>query len=239
MKLVHSNIQRGIIVSIVIHASILIIFLLIRFNWTLDIPEFVEIRFERGAAAMKTVTESPVQAKNQDDFDLPVRRDAQLNDEGFIDFEDKEKFVPLEKVNIVSTKSDDKLLPTLNTRNANEMKEVAEPSLDEKIVPDFSANTETAGDSPYQIEGKAAKRAILSKVIPQYPENVQQEAVIKIRFSVLPNGLVGEMIPVLKSHDLLERITLNAFKQWRFNPLSPDVEQVPEYGTITFKYLLQ
>lgn len=240
MKLVQSNRQRGFIVSVVVHASILILFLLIRFNWTPEIPEFVEIRFERGAGAVKTLEQAPVQSVKQNDLDLPARRDVRLNDEELLDLNEKEKFVPSEQVNIVDTKTGEKIAPELNLQNAGEMKkEVADPSLDEKLVPDFSTTAETAGDSPYQIEGKAAKRTILSKVIPQYPENVQQEAMIKIRFSVLPNGLVGDMIPVLKSNDHLERITLTAFKQWRFNPLPPDVEQVPEYGTITFKYLLQ
>ncbi len=239
MKLIQSNTQRGLIVSIIIHASVLIIFLLIRFNRTFEIPEFVEIRFERGAGTMTTKTEAPAKSAKQDEFDLPARPDVQQNDEALIDLDPKEKFIPSEEVNIVNTQADDKILPDLNPRNVNDMKEVAAPSMDEKLAPDFSTSLETAGDSPYQIEGKAAKRTILSKVIPQYPENVQQEALIKIRFSVLPNGLVGEMIPVLKSHDLLERITLDAFKQWRFNPLPHDVSQVQEYGTITFKYLLQ
>ncbi|MDZ7261640.1 MAG: energy transducer TonB [candidate division KSB1 bacterium] len=80
---------------------------------------------------------------------------------------------------------------------------------------------------------------MISKVIPEYPEGLQQEAVVKIRFTVLPNGLVGEMVPLLKGDATLEKLTLDAFRQWRFNPLPPDVPQNPEQGVITFRYLLR
>ncbi|MBD3291257.1 TonB family protein [candidate division KSB1 bacterium] len=240
MKLAHSNIQRGFLLSIVIHLCVLVLFIAVRFNRIIEIPEFVEIRFERGSGALNPAVEQmPVERTARNEFDLPVKRDVRLQEDQIIDFNDKEKFVPSEEVNIVNEQSDEKTLPELKSAEAVSEKEVADITMDQKIVPDIRAIPGTAGDSPYQIEGKAAKRTILTRVIPQYPENVQQEAVIKIRFSVLPNGLVGEMIPVLKSNDMLERITLDAFKQWRFNPLPPDVEQIPEYGTITFKYLLQ
>lgn len=93
---------------------------------------------------------------------------------------------------------------------------------------------------PFFIEGDAAQRKIQKKVIPEYPSGLQKEATVKIRFTVLPDGRVGEMIPLLKGGDAtLEQITMNALRQWRFNPLSPSAPQVNVQGIITFNYLLR
>lgn len=92
---------------------------------------------------------------------------------------------------------------------------------------------------PYSIEGDAAKRAILNKLIPQYPPGLQREAVVRIRFFVLPDGSVGQMIPVQKGDPVLEDITMSALRQWRFNPLPPGAEQKNVMGVITFRYELQ
>jgi protein TonB len=93
---------------------------------------------------------------------------------------------------------------------------------------------------PFYIEGDAAQRTIRNKVIPEYPTGLQKEAIVKIRFTVLPDGRVGKMIPMLKGGDAtLEQITMNALRQWRFNPLSPSVPQVNVQGIITFNYVLR
>jgi len=93
---------------------------------------------------------------------------------------------------------------------------------------------------PFVIEGDAAKRTIRNKVIPKYPAGLQKEATVKIRFTVLPDGRVGEMIPLLKGGDAtLEQITMNALRQWRFNPLSPSAPQESVQGIITFNYILR
>ncbi|MBS1271856.1 MAG: hypothetical protein MAGBODY4_00988 [Candidatus Marinimicrobia bacterium] len=94
-------------------------------------------------------------------------------------------------------------------------------------------------NQPFQISGEAAERSILNKVVPEYPEDLQKEAVIKIRFTVTPDGRVGQMIPVKKDSPKLEEITLNALENWRFNPLPPSAEQQPVEGVITFRYELE
>ncbi|MCR4439027.1 MAG: TonB family protein [bacterium] len=95
------------------------------------------------------------------------------------------------------------------------------------------------GQESFGIEGEAANRQILYKVIPEYPHGLQREAVVKVRFVVLPDGSVGEMVPVLKGDATLESITLQALRQWRFNPLPPGAAQKEVTGIITFRYLLR
>ena len=93
--------------------------------------------------------------------------------------------------------------------------------------------------APYTITGDAANRTVLNQKIPQYPPGLQKEAVVRIRFTVLPDGRLGQMIPVQKGDPQLEEITLKALRQWRFNPLSPTAEQKNVTGIITFRYELQ
>ena len=92
---------------------------------------------------------------------------------------------------------------------------------------------------PYFISGEASERDVLKEVIPDYPEGLQKEAVIKIRFSVTPDGRVSQMIPVQKDYPRLEQLTLDALKQWRFNPLPPGTDQRTVQGIITFRYELE
>ncbi|MCF7805378.1 MAG: energy transducer TonB [Candidatus Marinimicrobia bacterium] len=96
-----------------------------------------------------------------------------------------------------------------------------------------------SGEQPFQITGEAAERSILSKTIPEYPQDLQREAVIRIRFTVTPDGRVGQMIPVQKDYPELEALTLDALKEWRFNPLPPSAEQRAVEGIITFRYVLE
>ena len=94
-------------------------------------------------------------------------------------------------------------------------------------------------DRPYTIEGAASTRQVITEVLPEYPPGLNKEAVIKIRFTLLPNGTIGETIPIVKGDTTLEELTLKAFRQWRFNPLPPDLPQEPQSGVITFRYILK
>ena len=83
------------------------------------------------------------------------------------------------------------------------------------------------------------KREIYQKKLPEFPEDVQQEAIIKIKFSVLPNGLVGSAVLLQKGNTRLENLTLETFKTWRFNPLPDYANQEPQTGIITFRFKLR
>ena len=111
--------------------------------------------------------------------------------------------------------------------------------LGEKTVTGTSSEAGALKDRPYTIEGAASARQVITEVLPEYPPGLNKEAVIKIRFTVLPNGTVGEMVPILKGDTTLEELTLRAFRQWRFNPLPPDLPQISQAGVITFRYILK
>lgn len=109
----------------------------------------------------------------------------------------------------------------------------------DKPFPARAISSESLGQTPFHIEGQATGRTVVFKLIPEYPQDRQVMATIKISFTILLNGDVGEMIPVIKSDAILEKITLDALRQWKFNPLPSDVPQRVERGVITFRYLLK
>ena len=92
---------------------------------------------------------------------------------------------------------------------------------------------------PFKIEGDVAERAVLYKVLPQYPGGLRSEAVVKLRFAVLPSGIVVNIVPVHKGEATLERAAISAFQQWRFNPLTGQSAHSRQNGMITFRFVLQ
>lgn len=100
-------------------------------------------------------------------------------------------------------------------------------------------DTDGTNGQPFSIEGDAAQRVIVKQVIPQYPQGLQQEAVIKFRFTVLPSGRITDLIPMRKGDPTLEQITIQALQTWRFNSLPANMEQKSVQGLITFRYELR
>ncbi|MDP8201139.1 MAG: energy transducer TonB [Candidatus Tenebribacter burtonii] len=95
---------------------------------------------------------------------------------------------------------------------------------------------ESESGFPYILEGEITNRRILNKVIHSYPEGVQQNAKVKIKFDVLPDGTVTNIIIIQKAEPRLEFNSLNAISQWKFNSISQDIVQK---GVITFIYELK
>lgn len=257
MALKDKSSRLAIGASIFMHLLLLLIFLVIKLNLKIEIPEFTEITFVSGKnriSATPSIREYPppspstLETKEEasEIVKLPARKMLEP-EEPQLRTVDQSKQTPNEEIlnvpEIEHTNNRKSPIESILKNPTINEKEVALPSetiaADDKLLPTSSIATDVSGETPYQIEGQAASRSVVHKVIPQYPENLQKQAVIKIRFTVLPNGQVGEMLPVIKSDALLEKITLDALRQWRFNPLSPEAEQRTEKGVITFRYLLK
>lgn len=91
--------------------------------------------------------------------------------------------------------------------------------------------------SPYDLrwEGELNR----SPMVQPLPENSQGvEAVITVRFEVFPNGSVGRIVPVRKMNPELEREVLNTLRNWRFSRLPSGAPQEPQWGLITFRFVL-
>ena len=83
--------------------------------------------------------------------------------------------------------------------------------------------------------GGGGNRIVLYKKVPQFPPGANTSAQIRIRFTVLADGTVSNMVPLQKGDPILERSAMEALRQWRFNPLKEERVMV---GIITFTFRL-
>lgn len=247
----------AIIGSVSLHLVLLLLFLLIRLNFLPELPEFTEITFVSGENRLFATSGStnlgqlppPIESQPGETSEivkLPIRQ-MREHEQPQLKIADQGKQIPAENIQTIPeidhTNNRTDLAESILKTPANNEKATANPTADltsdDKLLPSSSIAAESSGQTPYQIEGQAASRTLVYKVIPEYPEHLQKQAIIKISFTVLPNGQVGEMIPVIKSDAILEKITLDALRQWRFNPLTAEAPQRVERGIITFRYLLK
>lgn len=101
---------------------------------------------------------------------------------------------------------------------------------------------EGEGDSGFGFDidfGGKGKRRIYSFILPDYPEGVAKEIDVKLRFTILPDGTVGRIFPFIKADARLELAAINSLRQWRFEPLPRNAQQIEQTVIITFPYRLQ
>jgi TonB family protein len=96
--------------------------------------------------------------------------------------------------------------------------------------------SETDSPSAYYLEGEILQRTIVNEVVPEYPPNLQKNATVTISFGVYPDGRVSDFIITKKDDPILEELSLNSLREWRFNPIPQDIVQ---RGSITFVYQLE
>jgi protein TonB len=92
---------------------------------------------------------------------------------------------------------------------------------------------------PFEIQWEGPSREILSGPLPAYPPGIKQEVRIRLDFQVLPDGTVGMISPATKGETTLENVSMEALKNWRFNPLDPAQSQTPQSAVITFVFKLE
>lgn len=104
---------------------------------------------------------------------------------------------------------------------------------------DVDAGTGSNPDrsAPYDLqwEGELDR----SPMVQPLPTNqTNEEAVITVRFKVNPDGSLGRVIPVRKMNPELEREVMRTLRSWRFSRLPSSAPQEPQWGTITFRFVL-
>lgn len=262
LKFSWNNIKGTTLISIVVHLVLLLLFFLFQISTKLDIPEFVEVSFARGNVAKaavrpKPMTRQPEQPKPtrpveetkqeettiKEKIQLPQRRMLE-DDPPDLNIKKGEKKLPTTQIptqtpnRATKNPTRDRFIPE-GERGQKEVIDPGQLSQTDKIIPDASKSGKPGLAQSFEIEGKAAERKILNKNLPSYPEGYGKEGTIRIRFTILPNGMVGEMIPVLKTDAVLEQNAMTALKKWRFNPIPQSAPQETVEGIITFRYKLK
>lgn len=211
----------SLIWSVALHSLLILIMLLIRYEPEYPPVEFVELGFgDLGMSGSAGAPGSELERREQEEQDK-----QELNQKT----EEKQKEIDLAK--------------TRNTDPDNLVKAVdktgKETSADKTSK---SIGNQSPGDGSfgYDIQwGGRGKRNIYYYILPDYPAGVNKEIDIRLRFSILPDGTVGTVIPLIKADTRLEEAAINSLRKWKFEPLRKNQEQVEQTAVIVFPYRLE
>jgi len=162
----------------------------------------------------------------------------------------------VESEDVVKTPDTEKISPDLTTKQQKREEAVAP---DVKKAEDEKKGAEKTGDieglrgesnvkqgtgtdenksAPFSLKWEGdIERIPQVQPLPSFSEDL--EAVITIRFQVRPDGSVGQMIPIKKMNPDLEAEVKKTLSSWRFSRLPSGVPQQPQWGTITFRFVLE
>jgi protein TonB len=247
------DLQKTVLISLLVHALLLLLFLVLKVGATIELPEFIQVQF---ASSFVRPVEQPVARKTEPPDEPPrqepgiVEEEIELPPRRMLEKEPPELTIPQSTKSLpakqIPVKTERVKRPA--TRPEVRPSTATAPRAVEPLLPRNLPAKPTAGldrASPrgtveaFEIEGKAAERTILKKILPRYPEGYNREGTVRIRFTVLPNGYVGEMIPVLKTDAVLERTAMEVLAKWRFNPLPKGAPPDTVEGIITFRFRLK
>jgi TonB family protein len=247
----------GILTSILFHLILIGIAILVHFSILPDSVykriEFIEFGFNESANNERFISPLSQSAKTSDTQDIgrmsnliPKKVDlpktfSKSEEPVYIPEHEETAFNQLDMNNKIGN-SQTKIKSVVDENFIN-TSEISNPEDTAALTNDEYLNSltnrlfgESESDSPYILEGEITNRRILNKVIPSYPEGVQQSVKVKIKFDVLPDGSVTNIIIIQKAEPKLEFSSLNAISKWKFNPISQDIVQK---GVITFIYELK
>lgn len=206
-------------ISLSVHCIILLIMLIVNVELSYTPSDFVEVGFgDIGLSGSSGAPGTEIQ-------DL-----QQIDDKKSVETVEKEIEKEVE-------------LPVVkNTSKDNNINPVEKKDKDKNNNKNFqSKGNQSEGDGSfgYDIEwGGKGKRRIYSYILPSYPSGVEKEIDIRLRFSILPDGTVGTIIPLTKADTKLEDAAINSLRRWKFEPLSKSQKQIEQSAVIVFPYRL-
>ncbi len=135
-----------------------------------------------------------------------------------------------EKVSLPKIKNVDKSSNSVVSKKKKERKKQKEETV----------QNNNEGNYGFKIDfGGKGIRKIYSYELPSYPPGVHKEIDVKLKFSILPDGTVSTIIPLIKADTRLETAAINSLRLWRFEPIPKGKKQVVQWVTIVFPYRLK
>ncbi len=218
------------ITSFVIHVLLIILFAFISFSVGMEEDEYVTIGFGSG---LNMGSAGPF------GIDAETKKNEPKEEKKITKAEEQKK------VKLPETTNRDKENLVLEADKKKQKESIAA----EKTKPLNNDVNKTKGTEPegegeggfgFEIDfGGKGMRKIYSYSLPEYPEGVSKEIDVKLRFTILPDGTVGKIFPLIKADARLELTAINSLRQWRFEPLPLKAKQIDQTVVITFPYRLQ
>jgi len=221
-------------ISIAVHVIVFALFLFVKVSEDIPSTDFVELGFGIGggtgsAGGMGT----GIEETNSIDPNAGATKISETSEESV-----KKLDIPASK----NIKDEDALpQPKKSKENVNGNSLTENNSDGKNLGSQMQGNgIGGSGSFGYDIDwGGKGKRKIYSYSKPDYPEGVRKEADIRLRFTILPDGTVGSIIPLTKADTKLENVAINSLRQWRFEALSKNQRQVEQIAVIVFPYRLR
>lgn len=273
---------EGWIASIFLHGLLSLIFLLVIFDYPIDISEYTDVTFSnfspidlpvieknvlstspptpevvstppisqpviastprKSQPLTKTTTPTrkvdlPTRRMTEYDVDrIPIESQGQLTKSGQ---EDRiyTKRGTIHGINDNLSSLDDKIYDAVKPGNKPSDKSVGK-KVDAIAIPGQKGG-DVKFEKPYEISWEGVVRDILYDPLPKYPKGLDKEARIIIKITVLPNGTIGDLIPLQKADVTLESVTMKTLRLWRLSPLKSTDPQMNQTAIITFRFVLQ
>lgn len=157
----------------------------------------------------------------------------------------KEKVV--KKVDLPKQENNDEQNNVVVAADKEESEDITKPERVEPIVKNEEESGkgkeeigEGEGNFGFEIDfGGKGMRKIYSYSLPEYPKGVSKEIDVKLKFSILPDGTVGKILPLIKADTRLELAAINSLRQWRFEPLPQNQKVAEQYAVIIFPFRLK
>lgn len=221
------------LISFASHLLLLAILWLVNYNLEYTQQDFVEISFGNSAQSgssgaigdqlnqteenAKPVEEILEESKNKEVKEVDLSKAKSVDETNVINPADKSKEIKKEN----KTETIKKENSNVNTKGQGNL-------------------TDGKGSLGFDIDwGGMGTRKIFSYEIPEYPEGVQKEIDIKLRFLIKPDGTVGSVTLLTKADTKLEQAAINSLWKWRFEPLPQNATQVNQPAVIVFPYRLR
>lgn len=218
-------------ISVLVHIIIIALLLTIKLSVEYPTEKYVELSFgETGLPGSSGAIGDQLNSNDQ-----KIQKSSSSNDKN--NTEDMKSTDVSESKNISNkdliTPSDKKIEKGKSDNNTNKAN---------SNINSMGMGNKTGGNGSfgYDIDwGGRGQRKIYSYIIPPYPEGVNKEIDIRLRFTILPDGTVGTIIPLIKADTRLENSAINALRQWRFQALDPFQKQLSQIAVIVFPYRLR
>jgi len=219
------------IISIGVHVILALILFFITVSSQTEPAEFVSVGFGTyGSISKPGVKGNKKKAKKS----VAKHRTAKKNTKPKI------KKVELPKV---SNKFSSNIIRKREKKIKIKTKAVTKKVSSKKKIKKGKGNEKTGtdkGSAGFKIDfGGSGIRKIYSYTLPKYPRGVSKEIDIRLKFSILPDGTVGKVFPLIKADPRLEAVSIASLRQWRFEPLPKNMKQIDQKAIIVFPYRLR
>jgi hypothetical protein len=220
-------------ISLFVHLLLLLLFILMKFTIEYPPKEYVELSFGvSGEIGSSGAIGSQIQEVQE------LAKPEEKNET--VDKSTEVKEVELPKAKNTSEENIIKPADKVKEKSEAAKTETKEDTKSDVTTEGQGNKAEGEGSFGFEFEeGGFGKRRLLSQGVLVYPEGVHKEIDIKLRFSILPDGTVGSVIPLTKADVRLENAAINALRQCRFEPLSSNQKQSEQTAAVVVHFELQ